>query len=188
MAVEQGVRWMAESVALNALTAMASLRCRNGLDGPTNRASLQGASQLAMHAEADRGDEGDEESGRKLDQVDTATDPGRTSQSTADPLLAATASIGQNGPRDAAAAARALERLPFLDRQFVDPASLKPGDLVRLLVAGRTPGQEVCIAPPRTRQWDLGDGRREARARWVLPDVWSRASGQSISKYQVSKA
>ena len=177
---------MAESVTLNALTAMASLRCRNGLDGPTNRASFQGASQLAMHAEADRGDKGDEESGRKLDQVDAVTDPGRTSQSTAGPLLAATASVGQNGPRDAAA--RALERLPFLNRQFVDPASLKPGDLVRLLVAGRNPGQEVCIAPPRTRQWDLGDGRREARARWVLPDVYKCVGCKRLAAWVCSVA
>lgn len=161
MVVVQGVRWMAESVAQNALTAIARLRCRDGLDRPTKRASLQGPSQLEMYAEADRGDEGEEES--RLGQVDAVTDPGRSSPGAAGPFLAATASIGESGPRNAAA--RALEGWPFLNRQLVDPASVKPGDLVHLLVAGRNPGQEVCIAPPLSQQWDLGDGRSEAHSR-----------------------
>lgn len=126
---------MAKAVACKAVAAIGSLRSRI-----VSRGSRDSQSRRETHTEGGRENVAGEE--RKVGEEGDVTD--LAGARAADPQLAAAAAIVEAENELPKAAARAREMSHFLSRQFLDAMTLKPGDVVRVLVADQRPGQEVC--------------------------------------------
>jgi hypothetical protein len=123
MRAAQGLRWMANGTARNVVSAIASLRCQDS--GWSER---DVPSRLKGHGE--EGEEEEEEEEEAGNVVERRAVAARASR--------------QRGQANSAAAS-SFDFSSFLCRQFVDVASLSPGAVVRVLVAGHGQGEEVCV-------------------------------------------
>ena len=130
MRAAQGLRWMANGTARNVVSAIASLRCQDS--GWSER---DVPSRLKGH-----GEEGEDEEDEEEEDEDEEEEAGDVVERRA---VAARASR-QRGQANSAAAS-SFDFSSFLCRQFVDVASLSPGAVVRVLVAGHGQGEEVCV-------------------------------------------